>query len=121
MSLSSPSIKLTISEETVFLHPMLLNEPSEDPMVNGLITLFVPKARKLTSLVVRLVGQQDIGWYGGAYRPYESFTCLDKSVALLDEGGEGLLLAKGEHTFVSWYSPCFVRPPFISPVNRMIV
>lgn len=103
LGLGSPSLKITLAEELVFLHPSVTG-PSEDPMISGIVTLLLPKARAIKSLTVRLTGKQDIGWPTGS-RPYESSTTLERELTLFH--GESEVLEKGEHTFV--------RPPAPRP------
>ncbi|KAI5477091.1 Immunoglobulin E-set domain protein [Pseudohyphozyma bogoriensis] len=92
--LASPTLRVTIAEEILFLHPADGETPTEDPWLSGSVTLWLPKARTLKQLTVRLQGRQDIGYPDG--RPYESAITLDKVVSLLEKDLE---LEKGEHTF----------------------
>jgi hypothetical protein len=55
--------------------------------------LHLPKARKLESLTVRLLGRQDINF--GDLRASESSISLDKEITL--DVGQGKLFDKGEH------------------------
>ncbi|ORY92838.1 hypothetical protein BCR35DRAFT_298406 [Leucosporidium creatinivorum] len=96
VGLAQPNLTITLSEDILFLHPTPKDFPAEDPVLQGTVTLYLPKKRSLNHLTVRLVGRQDISW--GDSRPYESGICLDKEVALFS-GKDEVVLDKGEHQF----------------------
>ncbi|TNY20512.1 hypothetical protein DMC30DRAFT_416925 [Rhodotorula diobovata] len=96
IGLVQPSLHISLVEDVFFLHPGPPEQPSEDEMIRGTVTLFLPKARSLKHLTVRLVGRYDIGWPDSS--PYESGVCLERTVSLIQEG-EDAQLGKGEHTF----------------------
>ncbi|GAA5879422.1 hypothetical protein JCM3774_005236 [Rhodotorula dairenensis] len=95
IGLAQPSLHLSLVEDVFFLHPAP-EGPTYDEHVRGTVTLFLPKPRTLKHLTVRLVGQYNIGWTDNT--PYESGTCLERTVSLLNEGEE-VQLERGEHTF----------------------
>lgn len=78
------------------MHPTAKDLPSEDPVVQGTVVLWLPKKRTLTGLTVRMQGRYDISW--GDMRPFEAGTSLDREVTLLHPG-EDVHLDKGEHRF----------------------
>lgn len=69
---------------------------SSDSSADLSLTVPYRKPRTLKHLTVRLVGQYNIGWTDNT--PYESGTCLERTVSLLNEGEE-VQLERGEHTF----------------------
>ncbi|KWU43089.1 Proteophosphoglycan ppg4, partial [Rhodotorula sp. JG-1b] len=107
IGLAQPSLHLSLVEDVFFLHPAP-EGPTYDEHVRGNVTLFLPKARTLKHLTVRLVGQYNIGWTDNT--PYESGICLERTVSLLPDGEE-MQLEKGEHTFE-------VRPSSYSGYER---
>ncbi|GAA5989603.1 hypothetical protein JCM10908_000549 [Rhodotorula pacifica] len=96
IGLAQPSLHISLVEDVFFLHPTPEGMPSDDEFVRGTVTLYLPKARALKHLTVRLVGRYDIGWTDST--PYESGICLERTVSLLKEGEE-VQLERGEHTF----------------------
>ncbi|GAA5989612.1 hypothetical protein JCM10908_000552 [Rhodotorula pacifica] len=95
LGLAQPTLHLSLVEDVVYLHPAP-EGPTHDEFVRGTVTLYLPKPRTLKHLIVRLVGEYSITWPDVA--PYESGTCLDRSVSLLDDGEE-IELDRGEHIF----------------------
>ncbi|ORY81228.1 hypothetical protein BCR35DRAFT_304079 [Leucosporidium creatinivorum] len=95
VGLAQPTLKVTLDEAVHFLHPTPKGEPSDDPVVSGSIMLYLPKARTLEGLTVRLVGRQDINF--GDMRASESSISLDKEVTLNIR--QNAVLEKGEHRF----------------------
>ncbi|KAK4702557.1 hypothetical protein P7C70_g3666, partial [Phenoliferia sp. Uapishka_3] len=96
IGLAQPTLHLSLTEELLYLHPAPEGTPTEDPWVSGNVTLWLPKARNLRHLTVRLLGKMEIAWPDN--RPYESAIVLDKLVTLFEEDKD-VLLSKGEHTF----------------------
>ncbi|GAA5999006.1 uncharacterized protein JCM10292_003251 [Rhodotorula paludigena] len=96
IGLAQPSLQISLVEDVFFLHPGPDDQPSEDEIVKGTVTLWLPKPRALKHLTVRLVGRYDIGWDDST--PYESGICLERTVSLIQDG-EVAQLEKGEHTF----------------------
>ncbi|GAA5899208.1 hypothetical protein JCM6882_009284 [Rhodosporidiobolus microsporus] len=96
LGLAQPSLEISIAQDVFFLHPSPEGVPTNDELVTGTVRLWLPKPRTLKHLTVRLVGRYDIGWPDRA--PYESGTCLDRTVSLV-QGDEELQLGKGEHVF----------------------
>ncbi|SCV74378.1 BQ2448_6810 [Microbotryum intermedium] len=96
VGLAQPTLEVHLAEDLLFLHPAAPDEISDDPVVQGTVTLYLPKKRNLTHLAVKLTGRQDISW--GDSVPYESSITLNKEVQLLAKGQE-LVLGKGYHKF----------------------
>ncbi|KDE08385.1 hypothetical protein MVLG_01422 [Microbotryum lychnidis-dioicae p1A1 Lamole] len=96
VGLAQPTLEVHLAEDLLFLHPAAPDEISDDPVVQGTVTLYLSKKRNLTHLAVKLIGRQDISW--GDSSPYESSITLDKEVQLLAKGQE-LVLEKGYHKF----------------------
>ncbi|GAA5897062.1 hypothetical protein JCM8208_006157 [Rhodotorula glutinis] len=96
IGLAQPSLHISLAQDVFFLHPSPGDEPSDDEIIQGTVSLYLPKARSLKHLTVRLVGRYDIGWPDST--PYESGVCLERTVSLI-QGGEAAQLGKGEHTF----------------------
>ncbi|GAA5824172.1 hypothetical protein JCM11251_001551 [Rhodosporidiobolus azoricus] len=96
--LAQPTLEVSpLAQETFFLHPNpQVGAPTHDETFTGHIRLWLPKSRILKNLTVTLVGQYDIGWPDS--RPFETGKLLERTVSLV-QGGEGLKLEKGEHTF----------------------
>ncbi|ORY92839.1 hypothetical protein BCR35DRAFT_298408 [Leucosporidium creatinivorum] len=96
LGLTSPTLKVDFAEELLYLHPQAEEgRPTHDPSVEGTVTLYLPKARALNHLSIKLTGRTDLGW---KTRPYESFVCLEKSIELVAEDKDRML-EKGEHVF----------------------
>ncbi|BGP16113.1 hypothetical protein JCM10213v2_004107 [Rhodosporidiobolus nylandii] len=111
MGLAQPSLQISLAQDVFFLHPSPEGTPTDDELVTGSVTLWLPKARTLRHLTVRLIGRYDIGWNDST--PYESGVCLERTVSLLQEGEE-ISLEKGEHVFefiiiVPANSACYER------------
>ncbi|GAA5959797.1 hypothetical protein JCM21900_001018 [Sporobolomyces salmonicolor] len=96
IGLAQPTLQISLAQDVFFLHPAPEGVPTDDEIVQGTVTLWLPKPRSLKHLTVRLVGLYDIGWNDST--PYESGVCLEKTVALFRDG-EVVELEKGEHTF----------------------
>jgi len=62
------------------------------------VRIWLPKARKLKHLTVKLTGKQEIGFPEGL-RAYEATTILEKELSLVPDDQDSLHLDKGEHTF----------------------
>lgn len=75
------------------------------------VTIWLPKARHLRHLSVKLHGRQDIGWPDS--RPYESASSLEKEVALIEDD-QDVLLERGEHSF----SFSMIVPSSTAPYER---
>ncbi|KAK4046222.1 hypothetical protein OIV83_006254 [Microbotryomycetes sp. JL201] len=97
VGLSQPHLDIKLDEGVLFLHPAPPDQPAQDPIVQGTVTLRLSKKRTLNHLTVRLVGRQDVSW--GEARPYETHTTLDKEVSLFGTGKHDVELDKGEHRF----------------------
>ncbi|GAA6027182.1 hypothetical protein JCM8097_002462 [Rhodosporidiobolus ruineniae] len=111
IGLAQPSLNISLAQDVFFLHPSPEGQPTDDELVTGTVTLWLPKPRTLKHLTVRLVGRYDIGWPDQT--PYESGTCLERTVSLV-QGEEELHLEKGEHVFefiliVPANSACYER------------
>ena len=90
-------LQLELFELVHFLRPA--NEgPTYDPHVSGSVRIYLPKARKLKHLTVKLTGRQEIGFPDGV-RAYEATTILEKELSLVPDDQDSLHLEKGEHTF----------------------
>lgn len=61
VGLAQPTLHVTLSEELLYLHPAPEGMPTEDPWVSGTVTLWLPKARNLRHLTVRL---RRVEWEG---------------------------------------------------------
>jgi hypothetical protein len=145
----SAALQVHLLEHQLFLKPNLDEDtPTSDPMVQGTyvvgsrqpsradlasshrVTLFLPKARTLRHLSVRVIGRQDIGW--SDHRPHESFISLDREVTLHDslsskndDDGAHLKLEKGEHTWefsilIPSSTPTYERSPWGRVRHRVI-
>ncbi|KAK4049122.1 hypothetical protein OIO90_005592 [Microbotryomycetes sp. JL221] len=97
VGLAQPHLDIKLDESVLFLHPAPPDQPAQDPIVQGTVTLRLPKKRTLNHLTVRLVGRQDISWAEG--KPLETHTTLDKEVSLFGKGKRDVELDKGEHKF----------------------
>ncbi|GAA5851155.1 hypothetical protein JCM8547_004149 [Rhodosporidiobolus lusitaniae] len=112
VGLAQPTLQISLAQDVFFLHPSAEGIPTDDEMVNGTVTLYLPKPRTLKHLTVRLIGRYDIGWNDAS--PYESGTILERTVSLLGENEPELPLEKGEHVFefmiiVPANSACYER------------
>lgn len=121
LSLSAATLSVQFVEEMLFLHPTpIANATTQDTLVFGTVTVWVPKSRRLKALEVKLEGKQDLGWMT-TQRPYESSITLERTVSLVKEEGsaaEGLSLEKGEHTFVSLFLLSAIRIDATGPSHR---
>ncbi|KAM0787813.1 hypothetical protein ACM66B_003867 [Microbotryomycetes sp. NB124-2] len=97
VGLAQPHLDIKLDESVLFLHPAPPDQPAQDPIVQGTVTLRLSKKRTLNHLTVRLVGRQDVSW--GEARPWETHTTLDKEVSLFGTGKRDVELDKGEHRF----------------------
>ncbi|ORY81213.1 hypothetical protein BCR35DRAFT_304059 [Leucosporidium creatinivorum] len=116
VGLAQPTLNVTLAEELLFLRPSPPGEPSEDPVLEGTVILYLPKKRVLNNLTVRLLGRQDISF--GDLRASESSISLDKEVTLNlhdhDQRDREAVLDKGEHRWdfsiiVPSSTPCHER------------
>ncbi|GAA6011947.1 hypothetical protein JCM10207_003437 [Rhodosporidiobolus poonsookiae] len=111
IGLAQPSLSISLPQDVFFLHPSPEGVPTDDELVSGTVTLWLPKPRTIRHLTVRLIARYDIGWNDSS--PYESGVCLERTVSLLGEGEE-VHLEKGEHVFefmiiVPANSACYER------------
>ncbi|KAM0787812.1 hypothetical protein ACM66B_003866 [Microbotryomycetes sp. NB124-2] len=109
LGLAQPSLKVNFSEEVLYLFPKP-DVPTYDPYVEGTVTLYLPKARALRNLSVKLVGRVDLGWVN---KPYESFVVLEKTIELVPDDKD-IQLEKGEHVFAF----SFLVPSNSAPYER---
>lgn len=58
MLFSSATLSLALLEDVLFLRPQLNaeDEPTEDPSLRGSITLALPSPKRVTRIVLKLVG-----------------------------------------------------------------
>ncbi|SCV70729.1 BQ2448_3491 [Microbotryum intermedium] len=98
--LSRPKISVTLAQETVYVHPMCVDEPwqdsapSREPIVSGTVLLSLPSAKAVNRIKVVLEGLCDA--FGGYVSPYEKSTTMHKEV-FVDLNGE--VLPAGNHAF----------------------
>ncbi|ORY80773.1 hypothetical protein BCR35DRAFT_304355 [Leucosporidium creatinivorum] len=131
MGLTTPTLEVHLLEHQLFLKPSIdENTPTNDPVVQGTVTLLLPKARTLRHLAVRVLGRQDIGWSDN--RPYESSIVLDREVTLhdslsskSDDDDAHLRLERGEHTWefsiiVPSSTPTYERSPWGRVRHRVV-
>ncbi|ORY80777.1 hypothetical protein BCR35DRAFT_304357 [Leucosporidium creatinivorum] len=106
LGLNGPTLEVHLLEDHLYMKPSFdENTPTSDPLLQGTVTLHLPKARTLRHLSVQVLGLQDIGW--GDNRAIESSIVLDREVTLLDslaskaddDDSAHLKLEKGEHTW----------------------
>jgi hypothetical protein len=57
---STTSITIQVFQRLLFLHPSSPGEPSEDPLLQGTVTLSLPKSRKVQNIVVKVKATCDI-------------------------------------------------------------
>ena len=56
--IASPTLELQLAEEMLYLSPgENLDEPTQDSVINGTATLYLPKARIIKSISVVLNGR----------------------------------------------------------------
>ncbi|KAK4049123.1 hypothetical protein OIO90_005593 [Microbotryomycetes sp. JL221] len=109
LGLAQPSLKIDFAEEVLYLFPKP-GVPTYDPYVEGTVTLYLPKARSLRNLTVKLWGRVDLGWVN---KPYEAYTVLEKSIELVSDDKD-IHLEKGEHVFAF----SFLVPSNAAPYER---
>ncbi|BGP54685.1 hypothetical protein JCM8202_003192 [Rhodotorula sphaerocarpa] len=91
---ASPTVRVSVDEDVVFLNPLEGDFPTQDPELRGHVVLTLPSRKAVKSIKVVLEGTSDV-WGGEGY-PYETTTALKKELDL-KLGGEQL--EAGQHTF----------------------
>ncbi|GAA5895076.1 hypothetical protein JCM6882_008278 [Rhodosporidiobolus microsporus] len=91
---SSPSIKITLEEDLVFVHPIASDYPTADPVLRGTALVSLPSRRAIKNFKVVLEGACDA--YGGAGWQYESSVTLHKE---LEQNFGGQFFEAGDHAF----------------------
>ncbi|BGP14949.1 hypothetical protein JCM10213_007249 [Rhodosporidiobolus nylandii] len=91
---SSPTIKIALEEDQVFLHPISANYPTTDPVLRGTALVTLPSRRAIRRFKVTLEGLCDA--YGGDNYPYESTVSLHKE---LNQDFHGEVFEAGNHAF----------------------
>ncbi|KAJ8294466.1 hypothetical protein OF846_002310 [Rhodotorula toruloides] len=91
---SSPTVKVTLSEDEVFVHPVDADYPTQDPVLRGTTLLSLPSRKAVKRIKVVLEGLCDV--QAGAGNPYETTLVLRKELET-DLGGE--CISEGHHAF----------------------
>ncbi|GAA5858124.1 hypothetical protein JCM8547_005660 [Rhodosporidiobolus lusitaniae] len=102
MGFLQPTLSVEVEQDIVWLLPE--PDPStrrEDAHLNGSVTLYLPKPRKLKRLDVRMAVRYNLQWPHDSPRhgAYENGVLEEKVVSLLEEGEKEIELETGSHTF----------------------
>ncbi|GAA5870164.1 hypothetical protein JCM8547_006906 [Rhodosporidiobolus lusitaniae] len=91
---SSPTVKLTLEEDQIFVHPLAGNFPTTDPVLRGTALVTLPSKRAIKRFSVVLEGICDA--YGGDGWQYETTITLHKELV---NDFKGEVFEEGNHAF----------------------
>ncbi|GAA6014720.1 hypothetical protein JCM10207_006917 [Rhodosporidiobolus poonsookiae] len=91
---SSPSVKVALEEDQLFVHPLPGDFPTSDPILRGTALVTLPSRRAIKKFKVIFEGLVDA--YGGDGYQYETSTALKKE---LETDFKGEVFEAGNHAF----------------------
>ncbi|GAA6014743.1 hypothetical protein JCM10207_006924 [Rhodosporidiobolus poonsookiae] len=91
---SSPSIKVALEEDDIFVHPLPGDFPSSDPILRGTALVTLPSRRAIKKFKVIFEGLADV--CGGEGYQYETSTVMKKQ---LETDFKGEVFESGNHAF----------------------
>ncbi|BGO98424.1 Proteophosphoglycan 5 [Rhodotorula toruloides] len=90
---SSPTVKVTLNQDEIFVHPVDEDYPTQDPVLRGTTLLSLPSRKAVKRIKVVLEGLCDV--QAGAGNPYETTLVLRKEL----ETDLGEFFDEGNHAF----------------------
>lgn len=115
MGLPSASIQILFDDSTLFLHPSPSPDvPANDPLLNGVVVLDLPKPKRIKSLSVRLVRYTNICFPDFAYEFGQSVEAEVSIEASSDSSKEDRVYEKGKHSFAF----TLILPSSMAPFER---
>ncbi|GAA6029706.1 hypothetical protein JCM8097_001011 [Rhodosporidiobolus ruineniae] len=91
---SSPTVKITLEEDDIFIHPVATSYPTVDPVLRGTALVTLPSRRAIKKFKVVFEGLCDA--FGGDGWAYESTVALHKEV---EQDFRGEVFEAGNHAF----------------------
>ncbi|GJN89857.1 hypothetical protein Rhopal_002846-T1 [Rhodotorula paludigena] len=91
---SSPTVKVSLSEDQLFVHPVATGFPAQDPVLRGTVLISLPTKKSIRKIKVVFEGLCDA--CGGDGWQYETTTVLRKE---LEQDLEGEAFDAGNHHF----------------------
>ncbi|BGP38964.1 hypothetical protein JCM10449v2_002902 [Rhodotorula kratochvilovae] len=91
---SSPTVKVTLSEDQIYVHPVDTGFPTQDPVLRGTALITLPTRKAIHRVKVVLEGLCDA--CGGQGWQYETSTVLHK---VLEHDSKGEVFEAGNHAF----------------------
>lgn len=115
MGLYSASIDILVNDSTHFVRPSVSPDvPTNDPLLNGVVVLELPKPKRLKGLFVKLVRHTNICFPDYAYEFGQSVEAEVSIQASEESSKEERVYDKGKHSFAF----TLILPSSIAPYER---